>query len=183
MHYPAKVLISRITPWVYLGNWHAASCIDLLSNEDYQIKRIVSVTDDPRHRPSSEFCAQNNIEQIIFPIPYNFKFVDTEHVVLTSILPWIKEAEEESIPVLIHCQAGVSRSASLTLTYLIWRGMPIDKVFLHLFASHPIAAPDFRTLSAFFACISHEPPDAYRFLLLWRRSQSWFQRHIFTEEA
>lgn len=180
---------------LYLGNFPAALDPHLLGRSN--IRRIVSVTDEPQHRPDPEFCQTHGIEQKIFPIP-DAPFADSEQKLAEDIFPWISKSEEERKPVLVHCRMGISRSPALVIAYLIWSvlndpavlskmredqnfvGDPFELAFgtaLELVdGAHPRTAPLPEVLRSFLQAIGRDLPASYHDLYptLRRCSQQAF---------
>lgn len=98
---------AKITDFIYLGS---QDCCDLDVLNKYDIKFILSV----------------GIEA---PVRYDhvtYKFVDCLdlpeadlNVCLRECIPFLKFAEQQLCNVLVHCNAGISRSSSVILGYLI----------------------------------------------------------------
>jgi len=101
--------ISFVEENLYIGSRRGARDKALL--EAYGIKRIIQIQDD-------------TIEPF-FPGEFEYLcygFLDDEVYDITSILPetlaFIKRAQDANESVLVHCNCGVSRSASVVLSYL-----------------------------------------------------------------
>lgn len=56
-------------------------------------------------------------------------------------LDFVHEKEIRGEGVLIMCAAGISRSATFTLAYLVERGYDLHEAFVHLRKRRPIVAP------------------------------------------
>ncbi len=168
MPIPNEVLLtepwlSRIVPFLYVGNYQAAVDSELLKNRN--IKRMVTLlqTDGA---PLDKVCRQLGISRKQFSIPDN-RFEDHEGVVC-SLLHWIHDGLQIREAVLVHCQASISRSPALILTYCVWNGMPIEEA-MRLIGVHEPAAPAPSTLESFLKCIDCKLPPGYR---------KWFYRRL-----
>jgi len=170
-----RPVISMITPVIYLANAEAARSQNIIS--EFRIKRIISVTNDPDYRPSAEFLKKYGVEQRIFPIE-DMEFHGRDSLLTEELFPWAREAEQKSIPTIIHCRASVSRSPAFTIAYLMWRGATDNEAILHVLASHHIAAPRQDVMESFFSCLKKEFKSSYAFTFRWRRAQGWFKRLI-----
>ena len=172
----ARSVISKITDTLYLGNATTASNPKIL--REFGIMRIVSVTDEPLHRPPHAFCVQNGIAQIIYPIP-DAVFEDPNENLVKAAFPWVKDAAEKNERVFVHCRAGVSRSASFVITYLMWLGLDFDSALIHTFTAHPYAAPLKEVLQTFLTLLGKGSlPLYYPSLSALRRKQPWFIEYI-----
>ena len=167
--------ISEIKPYLYLGNFEAATDENIILN--FGIKRIISVTDMQGHRPDRAFCEKMRVEQTLFEIPDD-TFADEEEGLVRFIFPSLSENESENKKVLVHCRASVSRSPSLIITYLMWRGMNFQDALLHVFSAHPIAAPKPQVLECFLKCIGIQLPESYIETHRARFNQIWWQKMI-----
>jgi len=56
-------------------------------------------------------------------------------------LDFVREQETQGHGVLIMCAAGISRSATFALGYLVERGYDLHEAFEHLRARRPVVAP------------------------------------------
>ncbi|GAB1602562.1 dual specificity protein phosphatase 10-like [Argonauta hians] len=102
--------ISCILPFLYLGNERDASNLQMLRELD--ITYILNVTSHVRPHFESQ-----GIQYMTIPVS------DSSHQNLRkyfdSAIEYIDEAKSKGAKVLIHCQAGVSRSATVTIAYLL----------------------------------------------------------------
>jgi len=65
---------------------------------------------------------------------------------------FVKVITESSGPVLVHCRAGVSRSASLVVGYLMWKDkISLDKALTQVKKERSRAAPNVGFLRALVA--------------------------------
>jgi dual specificity MAP kinase phosphatase len=101
---------SRVLPYLYLGNQHDAA--DLNTLRSLGVTRVLNVTSNlPRYHeacgityrqlPASD-SGHQNLKQYFEEA---FDFID--------------EALNSGASVLVHCQAGVSRSATITIAYIM----------------------------------------------------------------
>ena len=122
-------MMDSITDKVYLGNYLSAR------DEEYLIKNnftgVLSCTGE-----SSPQYQNKSIKHLIFSIN------DTNN---TNIIKYFKEALkfiDEQEKVLVHCLAGVSRSATLVIAYFMWKNkLTYDKSYQMVF-EHRIINPN-----------------------------------------
>eukprot|EP01117_Protostelium_nocturnum_P001275 TRINITY_DN1158_c0_g1_i1.p1 TRINITY_DN1158_c0_g1~~TRINITY_DN1158_c0_g1_i1.p1 ORF type:complete len:176 (-),score=55.25 TRINITY_DN1158_c0_g1_i1:130-657(-) len=102
--------IDEIIPNLYLGNWKAASIKEIL--ETRKITHILTVA--PGFIPA-------------FPQEYSYKVFNIADVSFEDIivhfepcLQFIDEALNQSGAIFVHCAAGISRSATIIIAYLMW---------------------------------------------------------------
>lgn len=163
MKYDNKTpIVSPIIRKLYLGNIIGAS--DKESLAKHQIKRVVSLT--TVHYPPPELFQDLGIAHLKFPIPDTF-FKDPDERLVGEVLPWMQEADQRGLPLLVHCQGGISRSTSLLLTYLMWRGMNFKETYQLLREVYPRAAPKPSVLYSFLDVIDKpiQPGDFLRLFL------------------
>lgn len=99
--------IDQITDKIYLGNYDGARSIDELNI--YGITNILTC---------GVFLHQFYKEDFVY------KQLDIDDSLSEDIIRFFKEAIEyidNSDKIFIHCQAGVSRSASFVIAYLMWK--------------------------------------------------------------
>jgi protein tyrosine phosphatase len=107
--------INKISDFLYISNWETSNNPYVLKK--YNIKAIITIE---THRKSNEildYYKENNIDYLflyLYDLPsediskyfdISFAFIDKH----------IKKGEN----VLVHCMAGISRSSTLILNYLI----------------------------------------------------------------
>ncbi len=62
---------------------------------------------------------------------------------LADALRFVSECERDRVPLLVHCNAGVSRSISVVVAHLILtRGMSYDKALAFVASTRPAARPN-----------------------------------------
>ncbi|VDP76290.1 unnamed protein product [Echinostoma caproni] len=103
--------ISKILPYLYLGNARDAQNLDLLRRVG--ITHIINVTETvpmPFKRP----------------VPFTYLHLPASDTINQDLRPafdravqFIDEARKRNGIVLVHCQAGVSRSVAIVMAYLI----------------------------------------------------------------
>jgi len=170
-----SIIVTPIQGFLYLGTADAAKDQESLAR--YKIRKILSVTNDKRHRPSPEFCKKLGIEQKIFPIDDTY-FEDPSHILGEDIFPWVYNAETENIHLLVHCYASISRSPSLVITYLAWHLLRHDQIpnfesafdsaYQRVMARHGMANPQLVVLDSFLKCIGYCLPKKY-----WGSKLGW----------
>lgn len=121
-----------IDSFLYLGSYYDACSFDKL--EEFKINFILNVKDSCRfppkpfelkHVPVDDYGRTNLLKDVF---PKCFKFLD--------------KVKENKGRVLIHCQSGVNRSASIVLAYLMtYRKMTFKEAFLFLRERRPIVSP------------------------------------------
>lgn len=127
--------VSRILPHLYLGNEQDADNRELLA--ELGITHVLNVTSHiPLHfemknlkfkrLPASDSGNQN--------LKQYFK----------EAIYFIDEAEKNGGRVLVHCQAGVSRSSTIAIAYVMVRlSMTMLEAFQFVKSKRPIVAPNF----------------------------------------
>ncbi|CAB3371413.1 Hypothetical predicted protein [Cloeon dipterum] len=124
--------IAQVTPWMYLCG---ANAVRLQSLNALRVTCIVNATVELPLLPL------DGIEVLRVGV------VDSPGVDLSayfdSIADKVEEVREKGGCVLVHCTAGVSRSASLCLAYLMkYQHMPLRKAFAHLRNVRPAVRPN-----------------------------------------
>jgi protein-tyrosine phosphatase len=120
--YPTNIIDN-----IYLGNGYNASNYSVI--RDYNIKYIVNVTKEiPNYYEYNIILNNNNslctynLDIKYFTIPINDNSENHILLYLNNVLEFIEEAQSNNDGnILIHCYMGSSRSASITLAYLIYK--------------------------------------------------------------
>jgi len=125
--YPTNIIDN-----IYLGNGYNASNYSVI--RDYDIKYIVNVTDEiPNYYEyniisnnindeNTLLCSTNNLDIKYLTIPIHDNSENFIYPYINQALEFIEEAQSNNDGnILIHCYMGSSRSASITLAYLIYK--------------------------------------------------------------
>ncbi|XP_046670062.1 dual specificity protein phosphatase 10-like isoform X3 [Homalodisca vitripennis] len=125
---------SRVLPFLYLGNARDAADLETLSA--HGISRVLNVTSQLpgyhehcgityRQLPASD-SGHQNLKQY-FEVAFQF----------------IEEARTSGASVLIHCQAGVSRSPTIAIAYIMQhRQLTMVEAYKLVKAARPIISPN-----------------------------------------
>ncbi|XP_028168890.1 dual specificity protein phosphatase Mpk3 [Ostrinia furnacalis] len=112
-HAPQEFPI-EILPNLYLGNSTNSEDCDALAR--HNIKYVLNVTPDLPNTFEAEGCGINYLK-----IPIADHWSQNLAVHFPQAIRFIEEAMSARVGVLVHCVAGVSRSVSVTLAYLMQR--------------------------------------------------------------
>lgn len=103
--------ITHVEGNLYLGNSDGAKNRDLINK--YNIRYIINVTPDfPNH-----FEADDDFHYKRISVKDTFNQDINTH--FQPAIDFIEEAEKKNVGVLVHCAAGISRSATIVLAYLM----------------------------------------------------------------
>lgn len=112
-HVPQEFPI-EILPNLYLGNSTNSEDCDALAR--HNIKYVLNVTPDLPNTFEAEGCGINYLK-----IPIADHWSQNLAVHFPQAIRFIEEAMSARVGVLVHCVAGVSRSVTVTLAYLMQR--------------------------------------------------------------
>ncbi|XP_069461706.1 dual specificity protein phosphatase 8-like [Ambystoma mexicanum] len=134
----AAVSITRILPHLYLG-----SQSDALDQEVITQHGITHLLNISCSCPKPSFVPESHFLRI----PINDSYCD-------KILPWLQPATEfidkvELVngKVLVHCLAGISRSAAIAIAYVMSTvGLPLDDAYRFVKEKRPTISPNFNFL-------------------------------------
>ena len=123
---------SKITEHIYQGNFEAAK------NKEFLLFAGIS-----------HILVAGRLEKY-YPKDFNYKSFDIDDIYSENILKHFEEGYEfiddcinQGGKILIHCAAGISRSSSFTLCYLIRKNqMEYKKAYELLVKGRPIACPN-----------------------------------------
>ncbi|CAI9744424.1 specificity phosphatase 10-like [Octopus vulgaris] len=127
--------VSRILPFLYLGNERDAGNLQILKELD--ITYILNVTSHVRPHFESQ-----GIHYKTIPV------TDSGHQNLRKYfddaIEYIDEAKRNGAKILIHCQAGVSRSATVTIAYLLKHStLSMTDAYRYVKQKRAIISPNF----------------------------------------
>lgn len=153
----SAVSITRVLPHLYLGSQSDALDQEVITrNGITHLLNISCSCPKPSFVPDSHFLR----------IPINDSYSD-------KILPWLQPATEfidkaELVngKVLVHCLAGISRSAAIAIAYVMsTMGLPLDDAYRFVKEKRPTISPNFNFLGQLLehemslaSCPSQHPP-------------------------
>ncbi|ALA62475.1 protein-tyrosine phosphatase [Turkeypox virus] len=116
--------ITKITDYVYLGNYK--NVIDLPRRTIFRYIINMSML---KYR-----LIRHDVTVLHFPLEDNDTVEISKHIdIVTDIL---RKCDEQKIPVLIHCMAGINRSSSMVMSYLLEirdKNIPFIIYFLYIY--------------------------------------------------
>ncbi|NXR34128.1 DUS16 phosphatase, partial [Zosterops hypoxanthus] len=129
---------TRILPHLYLGCQR-----DVLNKELMQQNNIGYVLNASNTCPKPDFIPESHFLRV----PVNDSFCE-------KILPWldksvdfIEKAKASNGRVLVHCLAGISRSATIAIAYIMKRmDMSLDEAYRFVKEKRPTISPNFNFL-------------------------------------
>ncbi|XP_020512120.1 dual specificity protein phosphatase 16 [Labrus bergylta] len=129
---------TRILPHLYLGCQR-----DVLNKDLMQQNDIVYVLNASNTCPKPDFIPETHFLRV----PVNDSFCE-------KILPWldrsvefIEKAKASNARVLVHCLAGISRSATIAIAYIMKRmDMNLDEAYRFVKEKRPTISPNFNFL-------------------------------------
>ncbi|KAH8373444.1 hypothetical protein KR009_007243 [Drosophila setifemur] len=140
---------------LFLGN--ASHSCDSNALQKYNIKYVLNVTPDL----PNEFEKSGIIKYLQIPITDHYSQDLAIH--FPHAIQFIEEARSANSAVLVHCLAGVSRSVTVTLAYLMHtRGLSLNDAFMMVRDRKPDVSPNFhfmQQLQAFESELRVSPGD------------------------
>ncbi|CAJ1054352.1 dual specificity protein phosphatase 16 isoform X2 [Xyrichtys novacula] len=129
---------TRILPHLYLGCQR-----DVLNKDLMQQNDIAYVLNASNTCPKPDFIPESHFLRV----PVNDSFCE-------KILPWldrsvefIEKAKASNARVLVHCLAGISRSATIAIAYIMKRmDMNLDEAYRFVKEKRPTISPNFNFL-------------------------------------
>uniref|UniRef100_A0AAZ3QKD0 Dual specificity phosphatase 16 n=1 Tax=Oncorhynchus tshawytscha TaxID=74940 RepID=A0AAZ3QKD0_ONCTS len=129
---------TRILPHLYLGCQR-----DVLNKEVMQQNEIAYVLNASNTCPKPDYIPESHFLRV----PVNDSFCE-------KILPWldrsvefIEKAKASNACVLVHCLAGISRSATIAIAYIMTRmDMSLDEAYRFVKEKRPTISPNFNFL-------------------------------------
>ncbi|XP_061178943.1 dual specificity protein phosphatase 7-like [Saccostrea echinata] len=129
--YPVEVLNH-----LYLGNAKNSADINLLKK--FGIKYILNVTPNVPNK----FAEDNDFKYM--QIPVSDQLSQNLSAFFPEAIAFIDEARENGCGVLVHCLAGISRSVTVTVAYLMQKEhMSLNQAYDHVKGCKPNISPNF----------------------------------------
>lgn len=113
---------SEILPYLWIGDYKDSIDLDFL--HDKKIKVIINCTKDIQFLDDPEF---KNLKKIRIPVDDrpSISYMDDNMLMYHSVYDIVKDIHQyiiNEVPVLVHCQAGKQRSATVIAAYYIMFG-------------------------------------------------------------
>ena len=107
--------INHISNFLYISNWETSN--NPYELKKYNIKAIITIETRQKSKEILDYYTKNNIDYLFLYLPDLpsediTKYFDISYAFIDK---HVKKGEN----VLIHCMAGISRSSTLILNYLI----------------------------------------------------------------
>uniref|UniRef100_A0A1L8E2X3 Dual specificity protein phosphatase n=1 Tax=Nyssomyia neivai TaxID=330878 RepID=A0A1L8E2X3_9DIPT len=126
----------EILPGLFLGN--ASHSEDSRALQKYNIRYVLNVTPDL----PNVFEGSGGIQYLQIPITDHWS--QDVAVYFPTAIQFIEEARTKGAAVLVHCLAGVSRSVTVTLAYLMHaRSLCLNDAFSLVRSRKPDVSPNF----------------------------------------
>jgi hypothetical protein len=130
--------IDHVTDGVHISGWRATRHIDYLRIG--RITNVLKLYEGNPYFPSDFNTFENTLTDGVF-VPRS---------VLFDGVRFIHEHVDAGNPVLVVCGAGISRSSTFVLAYMIERGHILPDAFTLLRKAHPDASPVFAMWESLF---------------------------------
>ena len=107
--------INEIIPHLYLTNWYTSNNIEVLKN--YKIKAVITLETNPKPAHILEYYKKYNIDNMYITIPDSPDADIMQY--FDKTFDFIDKHISKGENVLVHCMAGISRSSTIVLNYII----------------------------------------------------------------
>lgn len=107
--------ISEIVPHVFISNWNTSNNPEIINR--YKIRGVITIETRPKPKEIIDYYKSNNIEFMYIYLP-DFETADISKFFNISY-NFINNFSSIHENVLVHCFAGISRSSTLILNYMI----------------------------------------------------------------
>ena len=108
--------ISQINDYLFIGNHKIAKDLERL--DEFGITHIVNCADELEHYVDK--YDKEKMSWIWLPM-YDCSYIGNVERYIPDAIEFIDKAVNNKQKVLIHCAAGISRSSSITIAYLMYK--------------------------------------------------------------
>lgn len=126
---PGYMPMNKILEQVYIGNYYSAQMLDIGNPEG--ITDVLNCTSNPHEGLKKFHVSQLNLQD-----GYEISFETIQFAVRT-----IEGAVHRGGKILVHCQAGISRSCGIVCAYLMYCGFSWNEAKCLISAKRPQAWP------------------------------------------
>lgn len=125
---------AEIVPLLYLGNERDSSDLTLLQR--LGVSKVLNVSRDCENHFPDMF------EYLNLPVEDRVYADISQH--FSKALQFIEQSRGQGCSVLVHCRAGISRSATVIMAYLIqYYNKSLEEAFDFIKVKHPYISPNF----------------------------------------
>lgn len=107
--------INEIVPHVFISNWYTSNNPEIIKK--YKIKGVITVETRPKPKEIIDYYKNNNINFMYIYLP-DFEKADISKFFNISY-NFMSNLTNRHENVLVHCYAGISRSSTIVLNYMI----------------------------------------------------------------
>jgi len=129
---------NEIIPGLYIGNMHSAKDADFFKRKN--IGAVLNCTPDVPH-----YFAHSSGAVEYMRINVNDSLQQVDFQKMAAFIPCgvqfiHKNLELDKKPILVHCHAGVQRSAAMVAAYLMYKfRLPLEKAINHIIRQRSVA--------------------------------------------
>uniref|UniRef100_A0A0N4Z019 protein-tyrosine-phosphatase n=1 Tax=Parastrongyloides trichosuri TaxID=131310 RepID=A0A0N4Z019_PARTI len=135
-YYPSACFPVQVLQNLYLGNAETAADRNIL--DQHNIRYIINVTKDLKN------AFENEPGFHYYTIPVDDSHSQNLKKEFQQAFDFINEAQAKGYSILVHCLAGISRSVTICLAYIMYsRKMNLNDAFDLLFKQNGSIAPNF----------------------------------------
>lgn len=124
------ILMSNNMPFLYLGD--AQSSMDTNFINDKRIRYVVNCTRDLPVLPDMPYMR----------IPVDDVYSENISAYFGDAIDLIEKARKEEAAILIHCYAGISRSATIVIAYLVSKGINLEDALKYILRKRKKVCPN-----------------------------------------
>jgi len=140
-----KAYPSQILPYLYLGGEICSTDLSVLKN--LNIKRIINVTSTSKNL--FENNSENKVEYLRVAIEDSYDSQIGTH--FAKCTEFIDSAKNEKSSILVHCQAGLSRSPTIVIAYIMQTmSLSLDDSLTFVKERRPVIRPNAFFMSQLF---------------------------------
>jgi dual specificity phosphatase 12 len=107
--------MDQIIPHLFISNWQVSNNIDEIKRNN--IQAVITIETQPKSVKIIEYYQKNNIDFLYLKLPDALEANISQYFDIS--FDFIDAHVRRKQNVLIHCWAGVSRSATLILNYIL----------------------------------------------------------------
>jgi len=106
---------NEIIPRLFISNWYVSNDINFIRSKN--IRAVITLEKTPKPENIVDYYRNNNIDFMYIPI--NDSPDENIYQYFDSTFEFIKKHIDRGENVLVHCAAGISRSSTIIIHYII----------------------------------------------------------------
>jgi len=137
-HFERQFKMDKITDKIFITSYETSLKIDVM--KEYEIKTIIYISEQRKLNNVLTQYKENNIDHHYFEC--EDRGSENIHKFFSKVVNIIESKKNSEGNILVHCMAGISRSPTLVMAWLIHQGMTFKEAWNYIKQKRAIVGPN-----------------------------------------